>query len=108
VAVEEEPLLATPGEPPPQPAAAVFVPVEAAPGWLARGPDAQERVGGLGLVFRDRSRAGEHWLAALRGTAVAAIDPAFLLDEFDRIRDFPTDAEAREACDAALAQGSRR
>jgi hypothetical protein len=89
----------------PRPAAAVFLPVEAAPGWLARGQDAQERVGGLGLVFRDRSRPGDHWLAALRGAAAATIDPAFLLDEFDRIHDFPTDAEAREACDAALARG---
>jgi hypothetical protein len=79
--------------------------VAAAPAWTARGADAQERAGGLGLVFRDRSRPGEHWLAALRGAAVAAIDPAFLLDEYDRIRDFPTDAEAREACDAALAKG---
>jgi hypothetical protein len=91
-------------EPPPQPAAAVIAPAEAAPGWLARGQDAQERAGGLGLVFRDRSRPGEHWLAALRGAAATAIDPAFLRDEFDRICDFPTDAQAREACDAALAQ----
>lgn len=95
-----------PPEPTSQPDAAVFARVEATAGWVARGQDAQERAGGLGLVFRDRSRRGEHWLAALRGAAVAAIDPAFLLDEFDRIRDFPTDSEARAACDAALAQGS--
>lgn len=94
-----------PSGPEPQPAEAVYAPVEAAPGWLARGGDAQEHAGGLGLVFRDRSRPGEHWLAALRGAAAATIDPTFLLDEFDRVRDFPTDAEAREACDAALAQG---
>jgi hypothetical protein len=81
--------------------------VQAPPGWTPRGQDAQERTGGLGLVFRDRSRAGEHWFAALRGTAVAAIDPAFLHDEYDRIRDFPTAAEARAACDAALAQQAR-
>lgn len=80
---------------------------EAALGWVPQGQDAQERAGGLGLIFRDRSRPGEHWLAALRGAAVAEIDPAFLLDEFDRIRDFPTEAEARAACDALLAQKSR-
>ncbi|HEY3845791.1 MAG TPA: glycosyltransferase family 2 protein [Acetobacteraceae bacterium] len=78
------------------------LPAEAAQAWVPCGQDAQERVGGLGLVFRDRSRAGEPWLAALRGVAADAIDPAFLLDEFDRIRDFPTDAAARAACDAAL------
>jgi hypothetical protein len=75
----------------------------AAAAWVPRGQDAQERAGGLGLIFRDRSRPGEHWLAALRGTAVAEIDPAFLLDEFDRIRDFPSDADARAACDEILA-----
>ncbi len=79
-------------------------PAEVAPGWVAAGPDAQERTGGLGLVFRDRSRVGEPWIAALRGGAVAAIDPAFLLDEYERLRDFPSDAEARAACDEALAQ----
>jgi hypothetical protein len=83
---------------------AVATKVAVSPAWVARGQDAQERAGGLGLVFRDRSRDGEHWLAALRGTAVAAIDPAFLLDEFDRIRDFPTDTEARAACEAALSR----
>jgi hypothetical protein len=83
------------------------VPVDAAPSWVSRGQDAQERSGGLGLVFRDRSRPGEHWIAALRGAAVDLIDPAFLLDEYDRIRDFPTAAEARAACDAALAQVPR-
>ena len=95
-------------EPPPRPVVAVSVPLEVAPAWVARGTDAQERTGGLGLVFRDRSRSGEHWLAALRGAAVGEIDPAFLLDEYDRIRDFPTDAEARAACDAALSQNPRR
>ena len=89
----------------PQPDKAASMPVDVAPSWVRRGQDAQERTGGLGLVFRDRSRAGEHWLAALRGAAVGAIDPAFLMDEYDRIRDFPTDAAARAACDAALAQG---
>ncbi len=84
--------------------AAVSSLLETTPAWVQRGHDAQERSSGLGMVYRDRSRAGEHWLAALRGAAVAAIDPAFLLDEFDRIRDFPTDAEARAACDAALEQ----
>ena len=80
---------------------------QTAPTWVARGQDAQERTGGLGLVFRDRSRAGEHWLAALRGVNVAGIDPAFLNDENERIRDFPTAAEACAACDAALAQQAR-
>jgi hypothetical protein len=91
-----------------QPEAPVSKPVEAVAGWLPRGPDALERAGGLGLVFRDRSRPGEHWLAALRGAAADAIDPAFLLDDFDRLRDFPTDAEARAACDAALARTTGR
>jgi hypothetical protein len=95
----------TRAEPSPQPDKAASMPVDVAPSWVRRGQDAQERTGGLGLVFRDRSRAGEHWLAALRGAAVGAIDPAFLMDEYDRIRDFPTDAAARAACDAALAQG---
>ncbi|HVC62504.1 MAG TPA: glycosyltransferase family 2 protein [Acetobacteraceae bacterium] len=96
-------------EPPPLPDVVVLAPVEGAATWLARGPDARERAGGLGLVFRDRSRPGEHWLAALRGgAAVATIDPAFLRDEFDRIRDFPTDGEARAACDSALAQTQGR
>jgi hypothetical protein len=95
----------TRAEPSPQPDKAASMPVDVAPSWVRRGQDAQERTGGLGLVFRDRSRAGEHWLAALRGAAVGAIDPAFLVDEYDRIRDFPTDAAARAACDAALAQG---
>ena len=90
--------------PPPPSGTAVSVPVAAAPVWLPRGQDAQERAGGLALVFRDRSRQGEHWLAALRGAAVAGVDPAFLLDEFDRIRDFPSEVEARIACDAALAE----
>jgi hypothetical protein len=76
--------------------------------WLPRGQDALERNGGGALVFRDRSRAGEHWLAALRGGRVGVIDPAFLIDEFDRIKDFPSDAEARAACEAALAQDMRR
>jgi hypothetical protein len=80
----------------------------AVPAWVSRGQDAQERAGGFGLVFRDRSRPGEHWLAALRGAALTATDPAFLLDEFDRIRDFPTDAEARAACDTALAEAPGR
>jgi Glycosyl transferase family 2 len=88
------------------PDAVAPAPVQA-PAWVTRGQDAQERTGGLALVFRDRSRGGEHWLAALRGAAVAAIDPAFLHDDYDRIRDFPTAAEARAACDAALARQAR-
>jgi len=77
--------------------------LRAGPVWVSRGEDAQERLGGVALVFRDRSHAGEHWLAALRGAAAAGIDPAFLMDEFDRIRDFASADAARAACDAALA-----
>jgi len=77
------------------------------PRWRPFGMDAMERIGGTGLVFRDRSRPGEHWLAALRGAAAAGIDPAFLMDDFDRIRDFPNVDEARVACDAALAGEGR-
>jgi Glycosyltransferase family 92 len=104
-----ESLVASPGQssqpaalPPVFTQAATSLPAKAALGWVPCGQDALERVGGLGLVFRDRSRAGEPWLAALRGVAADAIDPAFLLDEFDRIRDFPSEAAARAACDAAL------
>jgi len=43
----------------------------------------------------------------LRGAAAAGIDPAFLMDEYDRIREFPDAAEARAACDATLARESR-
>ncbi len=67
---------------PPPPMTIVAVPAQVAPGWIPRGQDAQERVGGTALVFRDRSRAGDHWLAALRGAAAAGIDPAFLMDEY--------------------------
>ncbi|HTW71160.1 MAG TPA: hypothetical protein VME47_14815, partial [Acetobacteraceae bacterium] len=77
------------------------------PRWRPFGMDAMERIGGTGLVFRDRSRPGEHWLAALRGAAAAGIDPAFLMDDFDRIRDFPNADEARVACDAALSGEGR-
>ena len=89
--------------PPKLPGVTVAVPIDVTPSWIARGADAQERADGLGMVFFDRSRRGGHWLAALRGTPASMIDPCFLLDEFDRIRDFPTDAQARAACDAALA-----
>ncbi|HUN44347.1 MAG TPA: glycosyltransferase family 2 protein [Acetobacteraceae bacterium] len=85
--------------------AVVATPV--APRWRPCGVDALERIGGTGLVFRDRSFPGEHWLAALRGAAAAGIDPAFLMDDFDRIRDFPTADEARLACEAALAGEAR-
>lgn len=80
-------------------------PTDIAPGWIQVAPDGQVRIGGLALVFRDRSRPGEHWQAALRGAVADAIDPAFLTDDYDRIRDFPTSAAARAACDAALASG---
>ena len=85
-------------------AEAVAGAVGEAPRWLACGPDARERIGGTGLVVRDQSRPGEHWLAALRGAAAAGIDPAFLTDEFDRIREFADAAEACAACDEALAR----
>lgn len=90
-------------EPPRQPET---VAATAAPGWVARGEDARERVG-FALVFRDRSRNGEYWLAALRGSTAGATDPAFLTDDFARIRDFPSEAAACGACDAALAEAAR-
>lgn len=93
--------------PPPQPApAALRVPPPAgpAPNWQNCGPDAQEHVAGLAMVFRDRSRPKGAWLAALRGDAARLIDPEFLLDEAGRLRDFPSDEEARAACDAALTE----
>lgn len=94
-----------PPDPRPETAPALApVPEDVAPAWVARGADAQERNGGLGMVFRDRSRPGEHWFAAVRSAAVAAIDPMFLLDAFDRIRDFPSAAAARAACAQALSQ----
>ncbi|HUB46681.1 MAG TPA: glycosyltransferase family 2 protein [Acetobacteraceae bacterium] len=100
------PVAADPGaveqDPPP---AVVATPV--LPRWRPCGIDALERIGGTGLIFRDRSRPGEHWLAALRGAAAAGIDPAFLMDDFDRIREFPDADEARRACEAALADEER-
>lgn len=75
-----------------------------AAGWAASGPDAQQHRNGLALVFRDRSRSTAPWLAALRGRAAGLIDPDFLLDESGRLRDFPTDQEARAACEAALTE----
>jgi len=77
-------------------------PVRSVPVWLPCGPDALEREDRLGLVFRDRSRAGEYWHAVIRGAPATTIDPAFLFDEFDRIRDFVNGAEAQVACDATL------
>ncbi|HTW71938.1 MAG TPA: glycosyltransferase family 2 protein [Acetobacteraceae bacterium] len=94
-----------PAEQMPPPAAAVATPV--GPRWRPCGVDALERIGGTGLVFRDRSRPGEYWLAALRGAAAAGIDPAFLMDDFDRIREFPNADEARVACEAALSGQGR-
>jgi hypothetical protein len=76
---------------------------EPAPGWLSRGPDAQEKADGQALIFHDRSRGAAPWLAALRGAAASLIDPSFLLDGAQRLRDFPTEEAAREACEAALA-----
>lgn len=75
-----------------------------AAGWRASGSDAQERRDGLALVFRDRSRPSAAWLAALRGRAAGLIDPDFLLDDSGRLRDFPSDQEARAACEAILAE----
>ena len=66
--------------------------------------DAQEHGRGLALVFRDRSRPGAPWLAALRGEASGLIDPDFLLDDAGRLRDFTDAAEARIACEAILAE----
>jgi len=87
-----------------QPAA---VPAQAAPGiarWRPSGSDAQERLDGLALVFRDRSRPSAGWLAALRGRAAGLIDPDFLLDDSGRLRDFASDEDARAACETILAE----
>ncbi len=73
-------------------------------GWIDRGADAQEHTRGLALVFRDRSRPGAPWLAALRGDAAGLIDPDFLLDDAGRLRDFADDEAARAACEATLAE----
>ncbi len=86
----------------------VTVPIDVTPVWIARGADAQERADGLGMVFFDRSRRGGHWLAALRATPASMIDPCFLVDEFDRIRDFPTDVQARAPPPASLGCIERR
>jgi hypothetical protein len=106
VTAPESPVVADPDTveqaPPP---AVVAKPV--VPRWRPCGIDALERIGGTGLIFRDRSRPGEHWLAALRGAAAAGTDPAFLMDDFDRIREFPNADEARRACEAALADEGR-
>jgi hypothetical protein len=110
-AAAAEPMIldALPADPAPPEAAAgpwaEHAEIEVAPGWNAVGPDGQVRAGGLALVFRDRSRPGEPWLAALRGAAADGIDPAFLTDEYDHIQDFASDTAARAACDTALAQG---
>lgn len=88
-------------------AAAAVVATPILPRWRPCGIDALERIGGTGLIFRDRSRPSEHWLAALRGAAAAGIDPAFLMDDFDRIREFPNADEARVACEAALTAEGR-
>lgn len=77
-------------------------PAREQPGWSARGADAFEYSSGLALVFRDRSRSAEPWLAALRGDAAGLIDPDFLLDDAGRLRDFPDAQAARSACEAEL------
>ena len=74
------------------------------PAWKTSGPDAQEHLGGLALVFRDRSRPAAPWLAAMRGRAAGLTDPEFLLDETGRLRDFDSDRQARSACEALLAE----
>ena len=83
-----------------------MAPVQPSPAanWWASGPDAQEHLAGLALVFRDRSRPRAPWLAALRGDAAGLIDPDFLLDEAGRLRDFATDQDARAACEGLLAE----
>jgi len=72
--------------------------------WKTSGPDAQEHLAGLALVFCDRSRPAAPWLAALRGRAAGLTDPEFLQDETGRLRDFDSDREARSACEALLAE----
>jgi hypothetical protein len=94
------PVAEAPAAAPPHPATTRFA--APAPGWVACGPDAQQRDDALAMIFRDRSRQGAPWLAALRGAATSLIDPQFLLDEAGRIHDFADDAAARVACEAAL------
>lgn len=99
---------APPAQPAPSPAAAApapapppeSTPVNGAPGWTWAGPHAQQHR--AALVFQDMSRPSAAWIAAVRGGGNAAIDPGFVLDEFGRIRDFASDAEARAACTETL------
>ena len=75
---------------------------ERTPAWTPCGNEAQERGDSRAFIFRDTSRADGRWLAALRRLPNVMLDPLFLLDEFGRVRDFATDAEARSACEAEL------
>ena len=70
--------------------------------WTPCGDDAEERADRAAFVFRDVARADAPWLAALRGPAAGATDPAFLCDSAGRLRDFTSAAAARTACDDAL------
>lgn len=70
--------------------------------WQAQGDAAWEYRNKLALVFCDKGRAGTPWFAALRGGAAGLTDPTFLADPHGRIRLFPSEQEARAACEARL------
>lgn len=59
------------------------------------------------FVFRDHSRPGAPWQAALRDPADPFAAPAMIRDAAGGVRDFPTEAAARAACDAAGSAGGR-
>ena len=70
--------------------------------WVPEGPHVLHHPARLAMVFRDHGRPGMPCVAALRGAAAQPLDPAFLLDEAGRLREFPTMEAARAACEAAL------
>jgi hypothetical protein len=74
-------------------------------GWTAQGPAAFVLRGRRALVYCDATRADRPWHAALLGAAVGRLDPRFLTDHRQRIRDFTSADEARAACEAALGTG---
>lgn len=66
--------------------------------WMAEGPNAWRRSDGQALVVQDRPGV---WLASLRQPRPGWPDPMFLTDAQRRIRSFPSDVDARRACDEA-------
>ncbi len=64
---------------------------------LAEGPPPLR----LPFVYRDHSRPGAPWQAALRHPADPFAAPERLRDPAGRVRDFANEAEARAACAAA-------